>query len=55
MICDGICEISKECVGKVTKVHIYGIDGKDWGTFYYCEAAINKDIKNGFNVTKIGD
>jgi len=47
--CQGGCE---KHVGAVRKVHV-GDGFKDWGEFWYCEAAIERDRGQGFTVKVI--
>jgi len=49
LLCDGSCEIH---IGSVRKVNVSAF-GFDWGSFYYCEAAINEDINRGLRVKTI--
>lgn len=41
-ICEGSCQ---EHIGTVKKVRVFG-----WGTFMYCDAAIEEDRRRGLTV-----
>lgn len=45
--CEGVCSLNNECVGIVKKMIVIG-HGRNWGTFYYCDKAIELDTSNGF-------
>ncbi len=56
IICDGRCGIEKSCKGKIQKVTVYGGYGKNrrsWGKYFYCEKAIQIDIKNGYEIEDV--
>jgi hypothetical protein len=55
MECGGMCATRNECNGSLKLVHVYGKDGIDWGVFYYCDEAINTDVKSGFKIDVIED
>ena len=44
--CEGSC---KEHKGEVKKVHVKSYTVK-WGSFYYCDEAIEEDKRRGFSV-----
>lgn len=47
--CDGACE---NHIGDVIAVNVVDQkDGRDWGDYNYCEAAIEEDRDAGFAVT----
>jgi hypothetical protein len=47
--CSGACE---EHIEEIQYVHVEDPrTGMDWGKFYYCQAAIECDTKNGLIVT----
>ena len=50
MECDGGCLINGECKGEVIKVRVVGPSGAEWGTYNYCQAAIDTDRRNGYFV-----
>ena len=54
MECQGKCNSHHMCFGEVKKVNVKDIH-EDWGNFYYCEQAIEKDKNNGFVITIIQD
>ena len=54
MKCEGACD---EHRGEVRKVTVTDPDvnrGGEWGTFWYCETAIEDDRRNGFIVEFVG-
>ena len=46
MECEGACE---EHIGDVTVVHVRS-EHHDWGTFHYCDAAKEEDMRRGLYV-----
>ena len=47
--CDGLCARLGECSGPIVRVHVQHA-GKDWGYFWYCQAAIAIDLERGMAV-----
>lgn len=48
-VCEGECKSHGECRGEVHRVHVTNL-ARDWGEFWYCERAIEKDRSNHFDV-----
>ena len=47
--CQGNC---KEHRGMIHRVEVRDIrNGKDWGLFWYCDEAIDEDIRRGLDVS----
>lgn len=40
--------------GLVRRVKVTGADKHDWGTFWYCETAIQVDESHGFTIQLVG-
>lgn len=51
--CDGDCSINMTCKGDTVKVRVVGPSGAEWGEFWYCETAIQKDRDAGFYVEEV--
>ena len=41
------------CTEDVVPVNVTHPSGHDWGTFWYCSAAIEEDERRGFHVTRL--
>jgi hypothetical protein len=47
-VCEGECKAHGECRGDVQRVHVS--KDRDWGDFWYCERAVEKDRSRNFDV-----
>ena len=48
--CQGKCSTRGECRGKVQQYRVIGPAGADYGTFWYCDEAVDIDRRAGFAV-----
>ena len=53
--CMGNCEgKGNPCIGEIKRVHVFDKD-QDWGDYWYCEKAIQRDKDMGFTIEEIGE
>ena len=53
--CQGKCSTRGECKGEVQQYRVIGPAGADYGTWWYCEEAVDIDRRNGFAVLDVED